>query len=86
MVHGVPKSWTRLRDFTHFHTLYETERDSQTYKSNIVTKGKREGEEVSIRNMEYHYTLLYIKQISKKDTLYSTGNYIQYLIIAYNGK
>ena len=32
------------------------------------------------------YTLLYIKQITNKDLLYSTGNYIQYLVINYNGK
>ena len=31
-------------------------------------------------------TLLYINQISNKDLLYSTGNYIQYLVITYNGK
>ena len=30
-------------------------------------------------------TLLYIKFINK-DLLYSTGNYIQYLVITYNGK
>ena len=29
----------------------------------------------------YRYTLLHIKQIINKDQLYSTGNYIQYLII-----
>ena len=27
-----------------------------------------------------------MKQISKKDLLYSIGNYIQYLVITYNGK
>ena len=32
------------------------------------------------------YTLLYIKWIKNEDLLYSTGNYIQYLIITYNGK
>ena len=32
------------------------------------------------------YTLLYIKQINNKNLLYSTGNYIQYLVITYNGK
>ena len=32
------------------------------------------------------YTLLYIKQITNKDLLYSTGNYIKYPIITYNGK
>ena len=32
------------------------------------------------------YTLLYIKQINNKDLLYSTGNYIQDLVITYNKK
>ena len=32
------------------------------------------------------YTPLYIKLINNKDPLYSTGDYIQYLIITYNGK
>ena len=32
------------------------------------------------------YTLLYIKEITNKDLLYSIGNYIQYLVITYNGK
>ena len=32
------------------------------------------------------YTLLYIKQISYKDLLQNTGNYIQYLIVTYSGK
>ena len=32
------------------------------------------------------YTLLYIKQINNKDLLYSTGNYVHYLVINYNGK
>ena len=32
------------------------------------------------------YTLLHIKYISNNDLLYSTGNYIQYLLITYNGK
>ena len=32
------------------------------------------------------YRLLYIKQINNKDLLYSIRNYIQYLVITYNGK
>ena len=32
------------------------------------------------------YTLLYIKQITNKDLLYSTGNYTQHFVITYNGK
>ena len=32
------------------------------------------------------YTLLYIKQITNKGLLYSTGNYTQYSVMAYMGK
>ena len=32
------------------------------------------------------YTPLYIKLINKKKLLYSTGKYIHYLVITYNGK
>jgi len=31
-------------------------------------------------------TLPYVKQVNNKDLLYSTGNYIQNLVINYNGK
>ena len=51
----------------------------------MVTRGERGGG----INYEFgikRYTLLYIKQITNKDLLYNTGNYIQYLIITYNGK
>ena len=40
------------------------------------------------KNYEYainRYKQLYIKQVRNKDVLYNTGNYIQYLIITYNG-
>ena len=32
------------------------------------------------------YTLLYIKQITNKDLLYSTGNSTQYFVMTYIGK
>ena len=32
------------------------------------------------------YTLLYIKQITNKDLLYSTGNSTQYSVMTYMGK
>ena len=32
------------------------------------------------------FTLLHIKQLNNKDLLYSTRDYIQYLIITYMGK
>ena len=31
-------------------------------------------------------TFVLIKEKNNKDLLYSTGNYIQYLIVTYNGK
>ena len=31
------------------------------------------------------YKLLYIKELSNKDLLYSMGNYAHYLVITYNG-
>ena len=66
--------------------IYKAEIDSQTQQTNLrLPKGKDAGgknQELGINR----YTLLYIKYISNKDLLYSTGNYIQYLVITYNGK
>ena len=62
--------------------IYKIETDSQTVKTIIwLPKGKGRGEGYIINR----YTLLYIKQITK-GLLYNTGNYIQHLIRAYNGK
>ena len=67
--------------------LFTKQKDSQTQKTNLwLPKGK--GGEGGI-NQKFginRYTRLYIKQINSKDLLYSTGDYIQYLIISYNGK
>ena len=51
----------------------------------MVTKGER-GSGISQEFGTNRYTLLYIKQINNKDLLHSTGNYIQYFIITYNGE
>ena len=51
----------------------------------MLPKGEREGGGI---NQEYgfnRYTPLYIKQINN-NLLYSTGKYIQYLVITYNEK
>ena len=57
---------------------------SQTQKINLrLPKGEER------INQEYginRYILRYVKQKNNKDLLYSTGNYIQYLSITYNGK
>ena len=64
-----------------------TKTGSQIQKTNLWLpngrgKGRRTNQEFAINR----YKLLYIKQINNNDLLYSTGNYIQYLIITYNGK
>ena len=51
----------------------------------MINKG--ESREGRIGNLGLTDTqLLDIKQINSEDLLYSTGNYIQYLVITYNGK
>ena len=63
----------------------KTETDSQTEINLWLPKG--EGEEgINQKSGINRYTLLYIKQLNSKDLLYSAGNYIQYLVITYNGK
>ena len=51
----------------------------------MVTKGET-GRRVKLEVWDYIYTLLYIKQITNKDLLYSTENYTQYFVITYKGK
>ena len=64
-------------------------KQKQTHRHRKQTYGYQRGKEVEGINQESgisRHKLLYIKQINNKVLLYSTGNYIQYLIITYNGK
>ena len=65
---------------------YKTEIDSQIQKANSwLAKGKGWGginQEFGIKI----YTLLYIKQTTNEDLLYSTENCTQYLVLTYNGR
>ena len=49
-------------------------------------RGKRKGRDKLGVWDERMHTTIYIKWITCKDLLYSTGSYIQYLVINYNGK
>ena len=52
----------------------------------MVTKGERGGEG-SIRSIGLTDTHYYIYKVdNQQGLLYSTGNYIQYLVITYNGQ
>ena len=65
--------------------IYKTEIDSQTQKTNLRLPKRERGQ----INQEFGikiFTLLYIKQITNKDLVYSTGNSIQYAVITYKGK
>ena len=64
-------------------------KQKQTHRHRKQTWGYHRGRVGGGINSEYgtnRYTLSYIKQINNKGLLYSTGNYIQYLAVAYNGK
>ena len=61
--------------------FYETETDSQTYRTNFwLPRGRGFG--VSRCKL----SILYIEWINNKVLLYSTGNYIQYPVTNHHGK
>ena len=64
-------------------------KEKQTHSHRKQTYGNQRGKGRRGINQEFGingYTLPHIKQINNKDLVHSTGNYIQYLVIAYNGK
>ena len=52
----------------------------------MVAEGKDEGEGIGRQFGMEMYTLLYSKQITNKDLLYSTGNSAQYSVVTQMGK
>ena len=64
-------------------------KQKQTHRHRKQTYGYKRGKRRGGINQDLGiniYTLLYIKQITNKDLLYSTGNYTQYFVITYEGK
>ena len=55
-------------------------------KTNLQLPGEKWGGEINWEIGIDIYTVLYIKQITNKDLLYSTGNSTQYSVMAYMGK
>ena len=79
-------SRTKTNDIIYMWNLKKKKdtRQKQTYRHRKQIYGYQRGK-VRIR-MDWEfginiYTLLYIKQITNKDLLYSTGNYSQYFLI-----
>ena len=64
-------------------------KQKQTHRHRKQTYGYQRGKVGGGINQEFGvkiYTLLYTKQITNKNLLYSTGNSTQYLVITYNRK
>jgi len=66
--------------------ICKTGTGSQTQKTNLWLPKRKDRKGINEEYGVNRYTQLYIKYTSNQDLLYSTGSYIQYLIIAYNGK
>ena len=74
--------------------IYKTEIQSQILKTNLWLPGDKGGvlnweigiDIYTIYCIHYTYILLYIKQLTNKDLLNSTGNSTQYSVMTYNGK
>ena len=64
----------------------KAETESQMQKTNFQFPRDKDGGGVNWKIGTDIYTLLYIKQITKKDPLYSTGNPTQYPVMAYMEK
>ena len=63
----------------------QTHRQTDIENKLMVTKGNKEEGGINQEFGINKYKLLYINYMNK-DLLYSTGNYIQYFVITYNGK
>ena len=51
----------------------------------MVTKGEGERDKLGVRDLQMH-TTTYKMGKQQGFTIYRTGNYIQYLVITYNGR
>ena len=66
--------------------VYTKQKQAYRHKKKpMLTKGEKEEGSTNQKYGINIYKLLYIKQIGINDLWYSTGNYIQYLVIAYKG-
>ena len=82
-VHGVAKSRTRLSNFTFTHWRRKWQ------PTPVFLPGESQGRGSLVGCHLWGHTELDTTEVTwqlSKDLLHSTGNYIQYLIITYNGK
>ena len=79
LIYGIQKSGTN-------ELIYKTEIESQIQKTNLWLPGCKGGGGINWEIGIDIYALLYIKQITNKDLLYSTGKSTYYSIMTYMGK
>ena len=60
---------------------YKIETDSQTQRTNLWLQGGKVERRDKVGFWDGHVHMLNLKQITKKDLLYSTGNTAQYSVI-----
>ena len=74
--------WNRKRkDANEF--MYKTQRDPQ---NEFMAAGRKDVGEGTVKEFGMDmYTLLYLKRITNKDLLYSTGNSARYYVAAWMG-
>ena len=66
--------------------LSTKQKELQMQKTNLWLLGVRGGGGINWEIGMDIYTLLYIKETTSKDLLYSTGNSTQYSVMAFRGK
>ena len=64
--------------------LFTKQKQTHRHGKQMVIKGERVGRVINWKYGINRWTVLYTKQISKKDLMSSTGDYIEYLVIIYN--
>ena len=80
--YGIVYMWN-LKDESTNELIYETEVESQTQKRNLWLPGDMIGGGINWEIVTDIEILLYIKQITNKNLLYSPGDSAQYSIVAY---
>ena len=65
--------------------IYKAEIRVPDIENKLKVTGVREGQ-INWETGIDIYTLMFIKQVTNKDLLYSTGNSIYYSVVAYMGK
>ena len=85
ILHGIPYMWNLKRHDTHELT-HKTKTDSPAQRMNLWLLEGRMGRRDSQGVLDGQVTLLYLKQITNKDLLYTTGKSAPCYLAAWMGR